>query len=73
MCVCTVVAQHGHLECEHEKRDEVRKVLQAVRASLEADSPTSDDVDMEPPEHKKDGSGATEGSGQTDEPTKPEV
>ena len=45
-------------------------MLKAVRASLEADSPTSDDVDMEPPEHKKDGSGATDGSGQTDEPTK---
>ena len=38
-------------------------MLKAVRASLEADSPTSDDVDMEPPEHKKDGSGATDGSG----------
>ena len=72
MCVCTVVAPNMcHLECEHEKKDEVRKVLKAVRASLEADSPTSDDVEMEPPEHRKDGSGATEGSGQTDEPTKP--
>ena len=70
VCLYCGSTQHGHLECEHEKRDEVRKVLKAVRASLEADSPTSDDVDMEPPEHKKDGSGATDGSGQTDEPTK---
>ena len=70
VCLYCGSTKHGHLECEHEKRDEVRKVLKAVRASLEADSPTSDDVDMEPPGHKKDGSGATEGSGQTDEPTK---
>ena len=70
VCLYCGSTQHGHLECEHEKRDEVRKVLKAVRASLEADSPTSDDVDMEPPEHKNDGSGATDGSGQTDEPTK---
>ena len=71
VCLYCGSTKHGHLECEHEKRDEVRKVLKAVRASLEADSPASDDVDMEPPEHKKDGSGATERSGQTDEPTKP--
>ena len=71
VCLYCGSTKHGHLECENEKKDEVRKVLKAVRASLEADSPTSDDVEMEPPEHRKDGSGSTEGSGQTDEPTKP--
>ena len=45
VCLYCGSTKHGHLECEHEKRDEVRKVLKAVRASLEADSPTSDDVE----------------------------
>ena len=53
VCLYCGSTKHGHLECDHEKKDEVRKVLKAVRASLEADSPTSDDVEMEPPEHRE--------------------
>ena len=44
VCLYCGSAKHGHLECE----DDVKKVLKAVRASLEAESPKSDDVEMEP-------------------------
>ena len=71
VCLYCGSTKHAHVECDSEKKDEIKKMLKAVRASLEADSPTSGDVEMESPGHRKDGSGATEESGQADEPAKP--
>ena len=70
VCLYCGSAKHGHLECEDEKKINVKKVLNAVRATLEAESPKSDEK-MESPGHRKDGSGSTEGSGQHEEPAKP--
>ena len=71
VCLYCGSTKHAHIECDSAKKDEIKKMLRAVRASLEADSPSSDDVEMDDAEHQKDGSGATEGVQQTEEQTKP--
>ena len=73
VCLYCGSTKHAHMECDSAKKDGIKKALRAVRASLEAESPSSGDVEMDDAEQQKDGSGADEEGKQTEDQTKPKV
>ena len=70
VCIYCGSTQHNHHECEDAKRENIRATLKAIRARLEAESPTGEpeDAEMESPGHRKESSGATAGSDEHQEP-----
>ena len=66
VCLYCGSTQHGHDECQDEKRINIKKTLKALRATLEADSASQEDVEMSPRGQRgKEGSGE---SGSHEEP-----
>ena len=61
VCIFCGSTRHTHDECEHPKRPELKKALDAIRTALEGESSASD-VEME-----QEGEKTKEGSGETDE------